>query len=127
MRRFWTPHFNWYGPAAIGAMRGHADYERGHQGPFLAAFPDRKGGNHKCRIAQGPYVASMGWPSIQATHSGGDWLGLAPTHQRVTMRVMDFWRRTGDHLSENWVLIDVPELLLQLGVDVFARMRALKS
>ena len=31
MRRFWTPDFHWYGPAAIGTMRGHEDYERGHQ------------------------------------------------------------------------------------------------
>ena len=122
---FWHPDFWWYGPAPIGTFCGHADYERGHQGPFLAAFPDRRGGNHVCRIGQGNYVASAGWPSIRATHSGGDWLGLAPTAKPVTMRVMDFWRRDGDLLAENWVFIDIPELLLQLGVDVFARRRAL--
>jgi hypothetical protein len=72
-------------------------------------------------------VASSGWPSIRATHSGGDWLGLAPTGKPVTMRVMDFWRREGERLAENWVFVDVIDLLHQLGVDVFARMRALQG
>lgn len=122
---FWTPDFWWFGPAPIGTMRGHADYERGHQGPFLTAFPDRVGGNHRCRIGERSYVASTGWPSIRATHSGGGWLGLPPTNRAVTMRVMDFWRRDGDRLAENWVMIDIPDLLAQLDLDVFARMAAL--
>lgn len=122
MRRFWPDSFHWYGPAPIGSMRGHADYERGHQGPFLNAFPDRVGGNHKCRIGEGVYVASAGWPSIRATHLGGGWLGLGATGREVTMRVMDFWRRDGAMLAENWVFIDIPDLLLQMDVDVFARL-----
>jgi len=124
MRGFWTEDFHWYGPAPIGSMRGHADYERGHQQPFLTAFPDRVGGDHKCRIGEGSYVASTGWPSVRATHLGGGWLGTAPTGRRVGMRVMDFWRREGDLLAENWVFIDLPDLLLQMDLDVFARMSA---
>ena len=125
MRRYWHDDFWWFGPAPIGSFRGHADYERGHQRPFLTAFPDRIGGNHAARIGEGAYVASTGWPSITATHSGGSWLGLAPGNRPVTMRVMDFWRRDGDALAENWVMIDIPDLLQQMGIDVFARMRAL--
>lgn len=125
MRGYWAEDFWWFGPAVIGNFRGHADYERGHQLPFLTAFPDRVGGNHRARIGEGMYVASTGWPSITATHSGGGWLGLAPTGHRVTMRVMDFWRRDGDYLAENWVMIDIPDLLLQMGIDVFERMRVL--
>jgi hypothetical protein len=127
MPRFWTPAFQWYGPGGIGSARGHADYERAHQGPFLAAFPDRKGGNHKCRIGDGAYVASTGWPSIRATHTGGSWLGLPATGKPVTMRVMDFWRREGDLLAENWVFIDILELALQMGVDILARSAALRN
>ena len=125
MRDYWTDDFWWFGPAPIGNFRGHADYERGHQHPFLSAFPDRVGGNHAARIGDRCYVASTGWPSITATHSGGDWLGLAPTGRQVTMRVMDFWRRDRDRLAENWVMIDIPDVLRQIGVDVFARMQAL--
>lgn len=126
MKRFWTPDFHWYGPAAIGSMRGHADYERGHQWPFLRAFPDRKGGDHKCRIADNQFVASTGWPSVRATHLGGGWLGLAPTGLRVSMRIMDIWRREGDFLAENWVYIDLVDLLRQMGLDVFERMAELR-
>lgn len=39
------------------------------------------------------------------------------------MRVMDFWRREGNLLRENWVLIDTIEYFLQLGYDLFERLR----
>jgi predicted ester cyclase len=124
---FWHPQFHWYGPSGIGSARGHWDYERAHQRPFLGAFPDRVGGNHKCRIGDGTYVASTGWPSINATHSGDGWLGLPATGKRITMKVMDFWRRDGDLLAENWVFIDMIDLLDQIGVDVFARLETLNG
>ena len=123
MPRFWTPSMMWYGPAGIGSTRGLAGFQDHHQRSFLAAFPDRRGGNHKCRIAEGGYVASTGWPSIRATHQGSGFLGLPPTGRPITMRVMDFWRRDGDLLAENWVFIDLPDLLMQMGLDVFEQMR----
>ena len=118
MKRFWTPQFQWYGPGGIGSARGHADYERAHQGPFLRAFPDRIGGNHKCRIGEGAYVASTGWPSINATHLGDDWIGIPATGKRITQRIMDFWRREDDMLVENWVFIDMVDLIGQFGIDL---------
>ena len=118
MKRFWTPQFQWYGPGGIGSARGHADYERAHQGPFLKAFPDRIGGNHKCRIGEGTYVASTGWPSLNATHFGDDWIGLPATGNRITQRIMDFWRREDDMLVENWVFIDMVDLISQFGIDL---------
>jgi predicted ester cyclase len=123
MVRFWTPQFQWYGPGGIGSARGHKDYERAHQGPFLKAFPDRIGGNHKCRIGDGVYVASTGWPSINATHTGDDWIGLPATNKRITQRIMDFWRREDDMLVENWVFIDMVDLIRQLGVELLPNYR----
>ena len=38
------------------------------------------------------------------------------------MRVCDWWRREGDLLVENWVFVDVPHVLKQLGNDLFATM-----
>ena len=125
MTDFWTDEFWWYGPAPIGSFRGHRDYERGHQLPFLTAFPDRVGGNHRARFGDGMFVASTGWPSITATHKGSGFMGLAATDRAITMRVMDFWRREGELLAENWVMIDIPDLLNQMGLDVFERMRLL--
>ena len=122
MKRYWHDHFCWYGPAGIGTTRGIKGFQDWHQYPFIKAFPDRKGGDHKARFAEGNYCASTGWPSIQATHTGDGWYGLAPTNKKITMRVMDFWRREGDLLIENWVFIDILDILQQLGYDIFDRM-----
>lgn len=120
--RFWdVERMMWYGPAGIGTCRGLRGFQVVHQVPFLTAFPDRVGGDHKCRIGEGAYVGSTGWPSVRATHAGGVFLGLPPTGRRIGMRVMDFWRRDGERLAENWVFIDLLDLLLQMGVDVLAR------
>ena len=75
------------------------------------------------RPADGNYVASTGWPSVDATHTGYGWLGQQATNRKVGMRVMDFWRRDGDRFRENWVLIDIPDLLLQMGFDLFAQIK----
>jgi hypothetical protein len=120
MRDFFAEDFWWFGPAPIGCFRGFADYERGHAVPFLTAFPDRVGGNHRARFGQGDYVASTGWPSITATHAGDGWLGLPASRRPITMRVMDFWRAEAGMLVENWVMIDIPDFLHQIGIDPFA-------
>jgi predicted ester cyclase len=122
--RFWSPEMTWYGPGGIGSNRRLKGFQDFHQRPFLTAFPDRRGGNHKSRFGDGMYCASTGWPSIQATHAG-PYLGQPATGRRITMRVMDWWRREGDMLAENWVFIDLPDLFLQMGRDLFAEMRAL--
>ncbi len=126
MERFWHPKMMWYGPGGIGSNRGIAGFQDYHQRPFLVAFPDRKGGNHKCRLGDGGFFATTGWPSVTATHAG-PYLGVPATNRRIGMRVMDWWRRDGTMLRENWVFIDIPDLFLQFGVDVFARMRELAA
>ena len=122
MDRFWHPHMMWYGPCGIGSMRGVRGFQRHHQRPFLHAFPDRQGLGHRARIAEGPFVASTGWPSVGATHSGA-YLGVPATHRPITMRVADWWRCDSRLLTENWVLIDLPHLMLQMDVDLMAALR----
>ena len=41
------------------------------------------------------------------------------------MRVMDFYLHHEGLIRENWVPLDVHDLLMQLGVDVPGRMRSL--
>lgn len=118
----WHKDMMWYGPCGIGTAREVAGFQKHHQKPFLHAFPDRIGANHRARIAEGMYVASTGWPSVSATHRG-DYLGVPATNKAIDMRVADWWRREGDVLRENWVMIDLPELLLQMGVDLFERLQ----
>ena len=121
--RFWHPNMMWYGPSGIGSTRGLAGFETYHQVPFLMAFPDRGGINHYAEIGDGDYVGTGGWPSITATHLGGNWLGLSPTGRHVKIRVMDFYRCEGNRIKENWVPFDIIDMLMQFDVDVFARMR----
>ena len=123
MGRYWRQDMMWYGPCGIGTARGISGFERHHQKPFLHAFPDRKGGTHRARLAEGPFVASTGWPSVRATHLGA-YLGAPACNQPIQMRVMDWWRCDDGLLAENWVFIDLPHLLLQMGVDVLARLPA---
>jgi predicted ester cyclase len=122
MERFWHPNMMWYGPCGIGSTRGVDGFQRHHQAPFLHAFPDRRGVGHRARFAEGPFVASTGWPSVRATHAG-DYLGVPATQRQIGMRVADWWRRDGAWLTENWVLIDLPHLMLQMDVDLLAALR----
>lgn len=120
---FWDPGMLWYGPSGIGTTKGLAGFQKHHQIPFLKFVPDRIGGNHVARFADGNYVASGGWPSIRATTSGAPWISSElPANTPVTMRVMDFWRREGNLLKENWVFIDIPDLFHQCGIDVFEQL-----
>ena len=141
-REHWHPKMMWYGPAGIGTGRGLAGFVDAHQLPFRLAFPNRQGGGqlldgdelsadgggHYVRLGEGPYSVTGGWPSVQATHgtreSVSDLFGAGPTGRKVGMRVMDFYLHHEGLIRENWVPLDVPHLLLQMGVDVFARMRA---
>lgn len=125
MVQHWHPNFMWYGPAGIGTTRGLQGFEDFHQIPFLVAFPDRKGSEvgHFIRIGDGHYAVTGGWGYLQATHTGHDFLGMPPTGRRIKMRVMDFYRCTDETIVENWIPMDVPHILLQMGVDVFGRMR----
>ena len=123
--RHWHPNFMWYGPAGIGSTRGLQGFEDYHQIPFLLAFPDRAGSEqgHFIRIGDGYFAVTGGWGYLRATHTGGELFGLGPTGRRIKMRVMDFYRCDDETIVENWVPIDVPHILLQMGVDVFGRMR----
>ena len=122
MARFWRGDMMWYGPGGIGTSRGIGGFERHHQAPFLHAFPDRKGGSHRARFAEDHFVATTGWPSVRATHVG-DYLGVPASGRPIQMRVMDWWRREDRLLAENWVFIDLPHLMLQMGVDLMARLQ----
>ena len=139
-KEHWHPNMMWYGPAGIGTTRGLAGFVEFHQLPFRIAFPNRRGGDqwnalpelkakhgggHYIQIGDGPYAVTGGWPSIHALHKGGGFLGVGPTGREVTMRVMDFYLLHEDRIRENWVPIDMLNLLMQMGVDVLDRMRSL--
>jgi len=122
---YWHEDMFWYGPAGIGSNYRWTGFEKDHRVPFLRAFPDRKGGNHFCRIGDGDYAAVGGWPSMTATHKG-DYLGVTATNKAVTLRVMDFYRCGGRKIMGNWVLLDYLDLFNQMGVDLLAKAKQMK-
>ncbi len=134
-RQYWHPKMMWYGPSGIGTTRGLEGFVDYHQLPFRIAFPrqpnqpqppglGQHGGSHYVRIGDGRFSATGGWPSRHMMHLGGGWLGLGATGRPVTMRVMDFYRADHGLIRENWVPIDILDVLLQMDVDVLARVRS---
>ena len=116
----------WYGPSGIGTCCGMEEYRAHHAYPFGHAFP-RYGtvfaGQHVAEVSEGNYAGWVGWPSIRTYHSG-EYLGIPPSGKLAEWRLMDFYRREGDLIIENWIPADMVHLALTMGVDVFARLRA---
>ena len=119
LRRYWHPDMHWYGPAGIGTTRNLSEFQQWHQYPWLHAFPDRKVIWESPMFGDGHYAATAGWREVVATHTG-EYLGHTPTNQQIEFRVMDWWRREGDLLAENWVLIDLLDAFRQMGMDLLA-------
>jgi predicted ester cyclase len=131
----WHENMNWYGPAGIGSGRGLRGFRDVHGALFLQAFPDRGGWRrepggpqdapgHYMRLGDGRYACTGGWPSLKGTHLGGEWLGLPPTGRKVEMRVADWYRLDeDDKIIDNWVMMDIPHILQQMGLDLFHDLR----
>lgn len=130
----WHQDMLWYGPSGYGSQIGLDGFER-FQHPYEAMFApesfsgqmkrsgisevDNKVSGHFARFGDGNYVASGGWPSHGGI-MGSDWLGIPANGKAFTVRVADIWRRQGDLLIENWVFVDIIDMALQLGRDLFA-------
>ena len=123
-RPYWHDNMVWYGPAAFGAFVGIEDFAA-FQVPFEGAFELWSGGlsgngvtEHRTRFADGLYGCIAGWPSLMCVRKEA-FLDQPAGGETVFMRVCDFWRREGDLLVENWVHVDIPDVLLQMGLDLF--------
>lgn len=118
---YWHQNMVWHGPAGIGSSFGMGEFKKNAQGPIVNAFPDRKGVGHVARIAEGRYAASTGWPSLAGTHLN-DYLDWPATGDRIGWNIMDFWRRDGEKLIENWVMIDLIDAAKASKVDLLGRL-----
>ena len=112
---FFSESFRWMGNAGCGAKNGLREFQDNWQRPFQAAFSD-KVCIDEARIVQGEWMAAFG--KQVATHSG-EFMGIAPTGRRVEIRYMDFWKVEGGKIADNWVMVDFPHVMRQLGVDPF--------
>ncbi len=121
MADYFHPNLKWYGPGGIGACLSFSEFETLHQQPWLHAFPDRQVQNLDALIAEGAYSGGPGWAGVRATHSG-DYLGTPASGRPIAVNGLDWWKREGDQLIENWVFVDMIHLFRQMGVDLLANI-----
>jgi predicted ester cyclase len=114
-RAFFAENFRWMGNAGCGIKNGLKEFQDNWQRPFQAAFSD-KVCIDEARLAEGEWMAAFG--RQEATHSG-TFMGIAPTGKRVEIRYMDFWKVVDGVIVDNWVMVDFPHVMRQLGVDPF--------
>lgn len=112
---FFSPEFRWIGNTGCGTKIGLEDFQEGWQRPFQAAFSD-KVCTDEARLFMGDWAAAFGHQ--KAIHSG-TFLGVEPTGKQVEIRFMDFWKVRDGKIVDNWVMVDFPHILSQLGIDIF--------
>ncbi len=115
MGRFFSESFRWIGNAGCGFKDGLREFQDNWQRPFQAAFSD-KTCIDEARITEGEWCAAFG--RQEAVHSG-PFMGIEPTGKRVEIRYMDFWKVVDGKIVDNWVMVDFPYVMQQLGVDPF--------
>jgi len=115
MGQFFATSFRWMGNAGCGTKHGLKEFQENWQRPFQAAFSD-KVCIDEARLTEGEWMAAFG--RQEATHSG-EFMGIPATHQRVEIRYMDFWKVVDGKIVDNWVMVDFPHVMAQLGVDAF--------
>lgn len=112
---FFAEGFRWMGNAGCGTKHGLAAFQRNWQQPFQAAFSD-KVAIDEARLFMGEWAACFGRQI--ATHTG-TFMGIAPTGKRVEIAYMDFWKVENGKIVDNWVMVDFPAVMRQLGRDPF--------
>ena len=69
-------------------------------------------------LAEGKYASLGIWDTVFSVNRG-TFRGIPATGKLMTIRDFDWYRREGDRLVQNWVPIDLVDLFLQLGVNLF--------
>ncbi|MBX2835234.1 MAG: ester cyclase [Gammaproteobacteria bacterium] len=115
IKEFFAESFRWLGNTGCGTKNGLKEFQDNWQRPFQAAFAD-KVCTDQARLFQGEWASAFG--SQRAVHAG-TFMGIPPTGKTVEIRYMDFWKVKDGKIVDNWVMVDFPHVLQQLGVDVF--------
>ena len=112
---FFSESFRWMGNQGCGTKNGLKEFQDNWQKPFQAAFSD-KVCIDEARLYMGEWAAAFG--KQEAVHSG-EFMGIKPTGRKIEIQYMDFWKVEDGKITDNWVMVDFPHVLAQLGVDVF--------
>jgi predicted ester cyclase len=112
---FFSQGFSWIGNTGCGTKAGIKEFQENWQKPFQAAFSDKVCVD-EARLYMGEWAAAFG--RQEALHSG-KFMGVEASGKRIEIRYMDFWKVENGKITDNWVMVDFPHVLVQLGVDVF--------
>ena len=112
---FFSETFRWMGNTGCGTKNGLREFQSNWQQPFQAAFSDKVCVD-EARLYMGEWAAAFG--RQKAIHSG-DFMGMPASGKKVEIRYMDFWKVVDGKIVDNWVMVDFPHVLAQLGKDVF--------
>ena len=115
---FFSKNFRWMGNFGCGTKSGLKEFQDIWQKPFQEAFSD-KVCIDEARLFMGEWAAAFG--KQEAIHSG-EFMGIKPTGKKVEIRYMDFWKVSEGKIKDNWVMVDFPFVMKQLGVDIFNGM-----
>jgi len=97
----------------VGIFRAHAEAIR-------RTFPDFKL-NIEDMISEGDKVVTR--VTVRGTHLGL-WMQIEPTGALVEVKGINIYRVADGRIVEHWGEADTVAMLLQMGVDPFARRRA---
>ena len=115
---FFSENFRWMGNFGCGTKSGLKEFQNNWQKPFQEAFSN-KVCIDEARLFMGEWAAAFG--KQEAIHSG-EFMGIKPTGKKVEIRYMDFWKVSEGKIQDNWVMVDFPFVMKQLGVDIFNGM-----
>ena len=115
---FFSENFRWMGNFGCGTKSGLKEFQDNWQKPFQEAFSN-KVCIDEARLFMGEWAAAFG--RQEAIHTG-EFMGIKPTGKKVEIRYMDFWKVSEGKIKDNWVMVDFPFVLKQLGVDIFNGM-----
>jgi predicted ester cyclase len=87
------------------------DFTEGMKGLF-AGFPDIRVTRVEQHEEHDKVYTYAFW---EGTHTG-TFMGIPPTNKRVHVEYMDIWRVKDGKFRENWVIMDIMGLMIQLGV-----------
>ena len=119
----WKEDMIWWGPGGIGASYTIDGYLKGHAKPFEENLEFIRFNKHILSSAEDDLGGWFGWPNL-IMKPKGKYLGLtSKSNIESEMRVVDLYRRDGDKIAENWVIIDHLHFLKLLGIDLLEANR----
>jgi len=121
MNEFFQKDMMSYGPDSIGSTKGVQNYLSQKELPWQLSMQETEFKKPDVRIAESDYVMTFGETNV--IHNGAELFGLPTSGKNILLNSCQIYRREGDRFAESFCLMDMTDLLQQLGVDILKRVR----